>query len=301
MKNKAIFLSVFIILIIAIFIPHKYLNGDFLLKDTTEDITCIKNCELPKNAKGKLTLFILAGQSNMSGRGELSELPPTHNSHPRAFVFANDYQWKPASEPIDNAFSQRDKVSMDKNAGVSPAMEFAITLLNQNPDLFIGFVPCAKGGTVIGQWQRNLSTNSLYGSCLQRAKEAMKEGELAAILFSQGESDARDPLKHPNPAPSAENWGEMFTNMINDFRMDIGIANLPIIYAQIGSHKAPKLFTKWDIVRQQQQSLSLPNVDMIKTDDFSLKDYVHYTTKSYMKMGQRYAEKYKDILTNRQN
>ena len=48
--------------------------------------------------------FIMMGQSNMSGRGALDELPPLEPSH----VFAwRDGRWEPAREPVvrDRPFS----------------------------------------------------------------------------------------------------------------------------------------------------------------------------------------------------
>ena len=45
-----------------------------------------------------LKVFILAGQSNMSGHDDLSDSVPS--GHPRAFVFGNDYRWRQATEPL---------------------------------------------------------------------------------------------------------------------------------------------------------------------------------------------------------
>jgi hypothetical protein len=59
---------------------------------------------------GKLSLFVLAGQSNMSGRGEL---PPSQASHPSVVMFGNDYRWRPAIEPVDDATRQVDVISLD--------------------------------------------------------------------------------------------------------------------------------------------------------------------------------------------
>ena len=44
---------------------------------------------IPEELQGKLSLFILAGQSNIAGRGEVPE--SEQHTNPRVFVFGNDY------------------------------------------------------------------------------------------------------------------------------------------------------------------------------------------------------------------
>lgn len=257
--------------------------------------SCVRDCSLPDTVRGKLTLFILAGQSNMSGRGRMKHYPDRLKSHPRAFLFGNDAQWKPAYEPHDDAIGQIDRVSEDRNAGASMAMSFAIRLLEHDPDMYIGLVPCSMGGTVIEQWQKNLSPRTLYGSCLNRAREAMAMGQIGAILFAQGESDARDPDKNPRPMPSPHSWAKKFTEFATDFRSDLGLPKVPLLYTQIGRHKDPKFFRYWESVQKQQAAVALPNTYMIKTRDLPLKDYVHYTTQSYITLGERFADKFIQI------
>lgn len=254
-----------------------------------------KTCSIPDEVKGELTIFIFAGQSNMSGRGEMSNLPADLRSHPRVFLFGNDYQWKTAYEPHDDATGQIDKVSEDSNAGVSMAMSFAIRLFEHYPDMYVGLVPCSKGGSVIEQWQKNLSHSTLYGSCLNRAKKSIEMGYIAAILFAQGESDARDPEKDFHPKPSPNTWGSKFTEFATNFRVDLGMPDVSLIYTQIGNHDNPKLFRYWETVRSQQAVISLPNTYMIKTRDLPLKDYVHYTTHGFITMGRRFADRFVEI------
>ena len=136
---------------------------------------------IPPEFQGKLSLFILAGQSNMSGRGAL--LPDTLSENPRVFLFGNDYQWHRAAEPIDHPRGQVDKVSQDMDAGFSPGMSFATTLLKHNPNLIIGLIPCAKGGSAIAEWERNLSNKTNYGTCLKRSLAASSKGDKDAMLI----------------------------------------------------------------------------------------------------------------------
>ena len=108
--------------------------------------------DIPEELQGELSLFILAGQSNMSGRGKVPAAG--QNTNPRVLVFGNDYRWRIAVEPIDDPSNQVDWVSEDQDAGFGPALAFATSLLEQRPDMAIGLVPCARGGSSIYQWQR---------------------------------------------------------------------------------------------------------------------------------------------------
>jgi hypothetical protein len=102
---------------------------------------------LPEEFQGKLSLFILAGQSNIAGRGQVPKSGQNTNS--RVYVFGNDYRWRIAVEPIDDPSNQVDKVSEDSDAGFSPALAFATSLLERRPDMAIGLIPCARGGSSI--------------------------------------------------------------------------------------------------------------------------------------------------------
>lgn len=246
---------------------------------------------IPAEFQGNLALFALAGQSNMSGWGPLD---PEQELHPRAFLFGNDYLWRLAHEPTDHPEGQVDLVSVDgvRVVGTSPGVAFASKLLNQEPDMAVGLIPCAKGNTTINQWQRSLGDDTLYGSCLKRVAAASTMGHLAAVLFFQGEADAMDPKQDEERVLSAHDYGDRFTQYVNDLRRDLGRPNLPIVYAQIGSHAAPEAFTNWAVVQEQQAAVRLPCVAMITTDDLPLYDGVHYTTESYQRIGERFAAAY---------
>ena len=88
---------------------------------------------IPEEFQGKLSLFILAGQSNIAGRGQVPKSGQNANS--RIFVFGYDYRWRIAVEPVDDPSNQVDKVSEDPDAGFSPALAFATSLLQRRPDI----------------------------------------------------------------------------------------------------------------------------------------------------------------------
>ncbi len=258
-----------------------------------------KQVTIPKEFLGKLSLFILVGQSNMSGRGELPETPQSIN--PRVFVFGNDYKWHYAVEPIDSPVNQVDSVSIDTDAGYSLATGFANTLLKKNPELVIGFIPCAKGGSSIQKWQRNLSDQSLYGSCLKRARAASTVGQIAGVLVCQGPADARDPAKYPKKLSSPFEWKKKFTRFVNDIRMDLGIPNLPVVFSQMGRTSNPAGWPYWELVKKQQAEVSIPNTIMTTSMGLPLSAEVHLTSKGYDILGKRFAEAFWRLTRGEKN
>ncbi|HRQ37283.1 MAG TPA: sialate O-acetylesterase [Chloroflexota bacterium] len=250
---------------------------------------------LPAEFHGRLALFVLAGQSNMSG---WSPLPDEQTLHPRAFLFGNDYRWRLVSEPTDHPEDQVDLVSLDYGSGLgtSPGLAFAATLLDEYPDLIVGLIPCAKGDTTLTQWQRNLGDDTLYGSCLKRIAAASLMGELTGILFFQGEADALNPVVYGSRNPLGDAYGEHFIQFIHDLRHDVQQTNLPVIFAQLGSPPSPEGFPNWLLIQEQQAAVQLPCVTMITTDDLPLHDGLHFTSESYQTIGARFAEAYIEMI-----
>ncbi len=258
-------------------------------------IPAASSIEIPPAYQGKLTLFLLAGQSNMVGMGDLKQA--TLKSNGKVFTFGNDYRWHVAAEPVDDPAGQVDQVSQDSWVGAGPALTFALALSERAPTQAIGLVPCAKGETTIADWQRNLSDRSLYGSCLKRARAASTMGQVAGLLFFQGETDAADPKLFPAQSLRPDQWASSFAAMVNDFREDLALPRLPVVFAQIGTTTySSEIAPYWEIVRAQQRSVQLPATAMITTDDLALQDEVHFTTESYQLIGRRFAEAFWNLV-----
>ena len=280
---------------------------------------------VPAHLHGKLSLFVLAGQSNMSGRGAALNLPHTD----RIFLFANDYHWKQAREPLDDPEGQIDEVSMDKNAGSGPGLAFASRLAAAYPGKTIGLITCARGATTMFEWERRLGDDSLYGSCLKRIGAARALGKVEGILFFQGEWDAIDDSKPeaplaPNWAPpnklpgsritytqetlkgpfsfnraSRKKWAEMFSDYVDSGRHDLESRELPVVFAQIGQHEDPARYAYWKEVQESQKSVSMPRVKMVETADLDLADKVHLSTQAYLKVGERMADAFIELTDPR--
>lgn len=230
----------------------------------------------------------MAGQSNMSGRGVLSELPTFQYSY-KVKNYANDGNWKDAVEPIDIATNQVDSVSADTSpaVGAGPAMAFGNALAPLLPYREIGLIPCAKSATDIASWQKSgLSRTTLYGSMVARAIEAQAAGPVKGLIFYQGESDADD-------ATAAANWATSCLAMITDLRADIAVPDLKVIVTKL--HIDPgNAGPHWATVQTQQDTLHGAldgDVALVDASDLVGKvgDAVHLSTASQVTLGQRYA------------
>lgn len=243
---------------------------------------------LPDSSVGRLRLFVLAGQSNMSGRGRVDVQART--PVPGGYVFGNDYRWRVLREPVDDTTRQVDPVSKDAAVGVSPARAFAKVVRAARPNEAVGVIPCAKGGSSMQEWQPSLRENTLYGACLKRVRAAGVVGDVAGVLFFQGETDALTP-SDSSRAHVAERWGPAFERFVVRWRQDLDVPDLPVVFAQIGSLGADSSkFQNWRAIQQQQARVSGPNVQMIRTRGLPLRDELHYTTEGYRVIGRRFAD-----------
>jgi hypothetical protein len=233
-------------------------------------------------------IYLLMGQSNMSGRGVLAEMAPgTLDPDDRIQLYGNDGRWRKAAEPLDTAQGQIDKVSRDPD-GVGPGLAFAKAMLKRHPGRPVGLVTCAKGGSAIGEWKPSTERSTLYGSCLARAQEAAPFGRIAGILWYQGETDARTEAR-------AQAWTGLFTQMIVQFRADLGQPNLPL--AVVGLGDQPRTggfagqFPAWSTVQDNQKRLRLDHQVYVSAAGLARNpDELHLNTESQVRLGQALAE-----------
>ncbi len=252
----------------------------------------------PAGERERTLLFILAGQSNMSGRGEPRELPPGFPAHgERIQNFSNADVWAEAREPLDHPRGQKDACSLDLSPGVGPGLAFAQRLGELLPTAYVGLIPCARGGASLAQWAPGPSPASLYGSSLRRARLAGQKGRVAGVLFHQGESDA-------GSLTVVRAWPSRFADLVTAWRRDLGDPGLPVVFCQIGD-LAPRWrrtpgFRHWEELRQAQATVRLPGVAMVATGDLPLMpDGIHLSTGAQLILGRRLAQAMYELLEQR--
>ncbi|MFO0536845.1 MAG: sialate O-acetylesterase, partial [Planctomyces sp.] len=160
-----------------------------------------------------LQIYVLLGQSNMAGRGQLEKT--REPLHPKILMLTREERWEPASEPLH----------FDKSiAGAGLGASFALRMAAAEPQALIGLVPCAVGGTPLSRWQKG---EDLYEQAMKRIRTAQKAGVVRGVLWHQGENDALDVQK-------AESYGRRLAKMVGDLRQDIGNSELPFVAGTLG-------------------------------------------------------------------
>ena len=221
-------------------------------------------------------IFILAGQSNMAGRGHEVcgyECMP----RPNILRFSAALNWEPAKDNL------HQDIDLGKSQGVGPGMPFANRILERNPNYgVIGLVPCAIGQTQLDRWKKG---EKLYNNMIARAKASLRDGgEIRALLWYQGESDSN--------LPSTATYAERFKQMVSDIRSDLQIPTLPVIQVAIR-----KKLDEPDIdVRQQQLGTKYPNVTTVdaKGSAFTAWDEIHLNTAGNIHVGRLIADGFLD-------
>ena len=244
-----------------------------------------------------LALFLLAGQSNISGRAS----PPRDLRLPtNVWVFGNDYRWHPLSTaPVDSHHYQLDMVSDDLQAGYCLAIPFCRELRRQGFRKPIGLIPCARGASPLVGWQRNRSDLTLYGSMLKRARAASPMGEFAGLLWYQGETDAGPEGTIPGAILFREAWAAQFQQIIGAFRTDLDAPTLPVVYACLAENTAPGYYRWWDVVKKSQREVHLPVACLADLSGLSLEDNVHLDTTGTEEAGRRFAAAWRSLTAPR--
>jgi len=246
-------------------------------------------------------LWVMAGQSNMEGVGNLVDTPL-----PSALVNSFDMTdvWVAAEDPlhrlvdaIDSFHWRRhpekknerltgealEKWIANRKKGAGLGLPFALEMVRRT-GVPIGLVPCAHGGTSMDQWSPALKDQggaSLYGGMIRRVKAV--GGRVAGVLWYQGESDAS--------VKAQPMFKQKFVDFINATRADTGLANLPFYYIQIGRYINLSNPEPWNAVQQAQLEVEtmLPNLGMTTCLDCDLDDGIHVGTDSFRLLAARVA------------
>ncbi len=230
-------------------------------------------------------LFLLAGQSNMAGRGKIDQ--ESRRAHERVLTLDKSGEWVAAVDPL-----HFDK---PKIVGVGLGKTFAEDYADRYPEVTVGLIPCAVGGSPIDAWRpggHHRSTNTHpYDDAIARVKLAMKSGVLKGILWHQGESDAK-------PALAAE-YEQNLHALIARFRDQLNSPSVPFIAGQMG--KFPE--RPWDEDRKRVDAVhqrlpsSVAATGFVVSDGLSHKgDFAHFDTSSYRTLGHRYFEAYRSLV-----
>jgi hypothetical protein len=129
-------------------------------------------------------LYLLAGQSNMSGYGrDFAYDPPELGIH----MYGNDGQWKLAVHPLNDSLNTIYPENKELTCGTSPALSFA-RAVKRWLKVPVGLIPAALGGSALAPWHPK-EDGRLYRGMLRRLSQT---GAVSGVLWYQGCSDANE-------------------------------------------------------------------------------------------------------------
>lgn len=238
----------------------------------------------PPGDPGKFWLFVLAGQSNMAGRGLVEPADTLPNA--QVLSLNKEGEWEIAKDPVhfDRPY-----------AAVGPGLSFGKAMAATDSSIYIGLIPCAVGGSGIDSWRGpngNQTAGENYEQAVARCRNAMQNGVFKGILWNQGETDCSE--------KGVQRYEEKLLALIEALRNDLGDSTLPFIAAELPAfqvdrpdsthqfHNNPYV----DLINAKIKSLKnrVHNYDVISSEHTDHKgDYLHYNSTSARLLGLRYA------------
>jgi hypothetical protein len=243
----------------------------------------------PVISKKKFHLYLLAGQSNMAGRGTVEQDDKT--THPRIWMLNKNNQWELAIEPL-----HFDKPSV---VGVGPGFSFAKEMAKKDTNIVIGLIPCAVGGSPISVWEAakyyEPTKSYPYDDAIKRTKIAMQKGTLKGILWQQGESDS-DSVK-------ATFYDKKLETLVKKFRKEFKVRSLPFVAGKIADFYIVK-HPYAQVVNKaiEKSSQNIKNTAFVSSADLKHKgDETYFDSQSARELGKRFAEVFQKINSKKLN
>ncbi|MGK0272126.1 MAG: hypothetical protein ACI88H_002792 [Cocleimonas sp.] len=231
----------------------------------------------------KERVYILAGQSNMMGKGKTHKLPAYLKRQPHNVEF----------------YYQGRKRQLAKFSHFGPEVSFAHEIARKFPNDKHIIIKHVATGTSISHW---LPGSPLFKGLLRQRgfiKVAANVGGLAqsliqetankkveAIIWMQGEKDAR----------SVSNANQYETNLkrfIMGVRRQLDSPRSVFIMGQVNPDDPA--FHMLDTVKKAQVNTqrALPQVKIVSTEGLGkIYDHVHYDTLGQIELGKRFANAY---------
>ena len=164
-------------------------------------------------------VYLMIGQSNMAGRGEL-EARDTTEYVEGVYLLDTDGNPVKAKAPFNRYSTIRKDIGLQ---GYSPANNFS-KLMHSRSGRKILIVSNARGGSSIDHWLPG-DKHRFLDEAVRRTRQAMQYGKLKGIAWHQGETNIQKGIT---------GYVEKFTAMIAALRDSLGQGDVPVVVGQVG-------------------------------------------------------------------
>lgn len=275
----------------------------------------------------KTKVFLLAGQSNMDGRGDASKLSEAemkllaNASQKIHFIYkgtvgeGNAIQYKGALDFTNPWSFVKQKFRIEKCFG--PELFFGVELVKNYPKQDYLFIKRSQGGTSLyGAWNPNWSFEKasffneqnkpkLYQDFIDLVDTELAElhpdsYEIVGMLWVQGETDSNT----SNGSVAANTYHLNLENLINSVRGHYDIPDLPFLILGVGSKKVQKAMVQVSnkltnvSYIERSQDVNRSNYTPIYTHKWNGKPVGHYNYEGMKKMGRLFFESYQTSYAN---
>jgi len=240
-------------------------------------------------------VWILAGQSNMEGVGDM---PGRAKPHPLIRSFSMRREWRAAAEPLfvlgespDSCHHRERQLTVEEaehyrrttKKGSGVGLAFAHEMLRRS-GVPQGLMCVAHGGTSMAQWNpalRDEGGRSLYGSMMLSVRACGQP--VAGVLWYQGESDAA-----PQLVPLyRERMRALVAATQRDFKQPV----LPWIVVQLARAYGNIEPDCWNRIQEEQRLLPshIRNLETVVAVDLAMDDQIHVGAAGFPILAARLA------------
>lgn len=219
----------------------------------------------------KHDFFLVIGQSNMAGRGEMK----IRDSKPSTFInLFSDSGWVSGSHPY-NRYSNIRKGSDIQQFGLIES--FSRLLKRKGKFTEVNLLVNARGGSSIRQW---LPGKSYLEKTKERLQEALKYGSCLGIIWHQGESDRKN----------TQQYLDNLSIVVKELRKLTG-PETPFVAGQLANWKDNSGPFNEMILKVPKVIKNSGVVELIRPYNH-VGDSIHFDRRSLKKIGKLYAEKF---------
>ena len=236
-------------------------------------------------------VYLVIGQSNMAGRGEMTE--SDKDVIPGVYILDDRDSIVPASAPLNIYSSVRKKKEIQ---GVNPSVSFC-KVVSEKTSRKILLVVNARGGTSIERWMKDYKGTvrysakvdgperdgmlipSLYEEAVRRARIAMQYGQLKGILWHQGESNS--------DKDASKQYLSQLNRFVTDLRNDLNAPDVPFVAGEIYEGYKNAVYFNRQI---RKISRKIDNAYCVSSKGCtSNPDNLHFSRDGQILLGERYA------------
>jgi hypothetical protein len=240
---------------------------------------------LPRAQADTVKVFLLGGQSNMEGLGTTTDLPtsPVNLQAPQEDVLFYYYR-----EDRGSTYTTLRPGYGYQTTQFGPEITFGRTVADDSPSDRYAIIKYAVAGTALyNDWApttgpQYTAFRNTVDAGIAALHAAGHATEIVGMLWHQGESDAIEGQHN--------NYQTNLTNFIADIRSHYGV-HLPFLLGETRLDDAT-LASELNVINNAK--IAIADADaytaFVEAADLSFQDRWHFTSASYMILGERFAD-----------